>query len=138
MGTDTAGSIRVPASYCGIYGMRPSHGILSLENTRSLAPSFDVAGWFAYDFDIFNRVADILLPNFDRKLKRLLVGMDAFDIADEAIAQSLLNAIPSNQYPVTQIDVASCPTEGSLHDWFNVFRTTQVSISNSLGVILRF
>jgi amidase len=44
LGTDTAGSIRVPAASCGLFGLRPTHGVISVSGVRPLAPSFDVAG----------------------------------------------------------------------------------------------
>ena len=47
LGTDTGGSVRVPASFCGIYGLRPSHGRLPFEGVLPQAPSFDTIGWFA-------------------------------------------------------------------------------------------
>ena len=49
LGTDTAGSIRVPAASCGLFGLRPTHGTISVSGVRPLAPSFDVAGVLATD-----------------------------------------------------------------------------------------
>lgn len=49
IGSDTGGSIRAPASFCGIWGIRTTHDRVSLEGALSLAPSFDTAGLFARD-----------------------------------------------------------------------------------------
>tara|TARA_R110001592_G_scaffold363371_1_gene685516 strand:+ start:128182 stop:129357 length:1176 start_codon:yes stop_codon:yes gene_type:complete len=62
LGTDTAGSIRVPASNCGLIGLRPGHGALNPRGIVPLAPSFDVPGWLARDPAIFCRVGEVLLP----------------------------------------------------------------------------
>ncbi len=61
LGTDTGGSVRTPASYCGLFGLRPSHGRISLANTQALCASMDTAGFFTRDAQLFGRVAECLL-----------------------------------------------------------------------------
>src|SRR5262249_56904588 len=61
LGSDTGGSVRVPAAFCGIYGIRPTHGRIDLSGAMPMAPSFDVAGWVANGPGIFRPVGDVVL-----------------------------------------------------------------------------
>jgi amidase len=62
LGTDTGGSVRVPAAFCGLWGMRPSHGAISLDGVLPFAPCFDTIGWFARSVDVLAAVGEVLLP----------------------------------------------------------------------------
>jgi amidase len=62
IGTDTAGSCRAPAAFCGVHGFRSSHGAISMNGVVPLAPSLDVIGWFARDMETMIAVGDVLLP----------------------------------------------------------------------------
>lgn len=62
LGSDTGGSIRGPASFCGLVGLRLTHGAVSLDGAMPLAPSLDTFGWFARDIATYGTVADVLLP----------------------------------------------------------------------------
>src|SRR5256885_2684296 len=61
LGTDSGGSVRVPASFCGLYGIRPTHGRLDLSGMLIQAPSSDTIGWFARDARMFARVSEVML-----------------------------------------------------------------------------
>ncbi|WP_395450293.1 amidase [Aminobacter sp. UC22_36] len=61
IGSDTGGSIRAPASFCGLIGLRTTHGLISLDGTMKLAPSLDTFGWFARDIDVYQTVAQLLI-----------------------------------------------------------------------------
>jgi amidase len=66
LGTDTAGSVRVPAAYCGLYGLRPTHGAISAEGVLPLGPRFDTVGVMTRDAKMLERVTSVLLPQFGR------------------------------------------------------------------------
>lgn len=91
IGTDTGGSVRVPASFCGLYGIRPTHGRLPLDGMMPQAPSSDTAGWFTRDAGTFARVSATMLGEAipDRLPARLLVAVDAFGFADPEVATAL-------------------------------------------------
>jgi amidase len=84
LGTDTGGSTRVPASYCGVWGLRTTHGLLSREAMVPLQPAFDTATWFAQDADVFERVGRVLLPQQQRahSFRRALLLTDVLAQAD--------------------------------------------------------
>jgi amidase len=96
LGTDTGGSVRAPANHCGLYGLRPTHGRVSLEGALDLAPSFDTCGWFARDIGTFARVADVLLGADATALPervRLLGPDDVWALAAPAATKALQGVV---------------------------------------------
>lgn len=94
LGTDTGGSVRVPASFCGLYGYRPSHGRLPLQGVLSFAPSYDTIGLFARTAHALRLAAQCLLatPPADPRPCHLLLAGDAVALADPDAASLLRQA----------------------------------------------
>lgn len=127
LGTDTGGSVRVPASYCGLYGIRPTHGAVSMAGTHPLAPSFDTAGWFARDPGLLRRAGDVLLPPGDPEpVRSLLIAGDLLDLVDEPMRLAFVAGVRAFAggagLPLHRVD-SLC--EGHLDEWVTAFRTAQ-------------
>ncbi len=122
--------MRVPASFCGLYGLRPSHGRVSLEGVNPLAPSFDTVGWFAREPATLGRAGAVLLGSGAAAAPgRLLVAGDAFALADEAVRAALRPAVERLAAllgPAAEVSVSGDGL-GTLQDWFGYFRTLQLA-----------
>jgi len=91
LGSDTGGSVRSPASFCGVYGLRTTHGRIPMDGVMANAPDLDTVGWFARDADLFARVGEVLLQTKieAERPRRLVVAEDAFAVADRVVREAL-------------------------------------------------
>jgi amidase len=128
VGTDCGGSVRIPASYCGVLGIRPTLGRVSLRGVTPFAASFDVAGWFSRDPDILRRVGSVLLGNGSEPAapQRLLVVKDAFALVDRKVAEALAGAVEMVGGCFARVEETTVSPAG-LDKWMHIFRVVQGS-----------
>ena len=129
LGSDTGGSVRIPGSYCGLFGIRTSHGRLALDGIMPLAPSFDTIGWFARDPALLRRVGEVLLgPEGETEPTGLLFPEDAWALADAPARDALLPFLETLQarFGVAERVVLGEPG-GGLARWMLRFRHLQAA-----------
>jgi amidase len=117
LGTDTAGSIRVPASVCGLFGIRPTFGAVPVDGVLALAASFDTVGWLARDADVLRRVGSVLLPGRANLTPVRLLWPFAADSRVQAVAEAV----------GVQLRVGPVPFLDDLDGLLAVFRAAQAA-----------
>jgi amidase len=129
LGTDTLGSIRIPASYCGLYGFRPTHGAIPTTGVMPLAPSFDTVGLLARDAALLRTAALLLLGGGeDRRPARLHVATDAFAVLEGPCRQALVRTLDRVRDYLSSADaVAVAPPGVRLADCMPAFRDLEAA-----------
>ena len=134
LGTDTGGSVRTPASFCGLYGFRPTHGRVPLDGVIPFAPGFDTVGLLARTPELLSAGGLTLLqaPPVEKRHVRLLLAADAFALAEPDAAASLRKAAATLGV-ADEIDVYG----GRAPEFFEAYSTLQgLEIARSLGKFL--
>lgn len=144
LGTDTGGSIRVPASNCGIWGIRPSHDVISLAGVMPFAPSFDTVGILAASLDVLQESASVLLgcdPPPDAAVETVHLLREPLGISDPEVRNALTAPIGALQRlfkdrvrDTSAADMVGEKAGASLPLWNETFCTLQwAEIWSSLG-----
>jgi amidase len=126
LGSDTGGSIRIPASQCGLYGLRPTHGRMDTSGMMEMAPSFDVPGWFAASPGVFRAVGAVLLDaaHVDAPVERLLIADDAFAQADASVAKLHMRFLENARHALPSPTHVNIAPQG-FDPWREAFRIVQ-------------
>jgi amidase len=134
LGTDTGGSVRVPASFVGVFGFRPTHDAVSLSGVVPFAPSYDTVGWFARDVATLNAVGDVLLPKAPlAPIRELWLVRDAFALADPQVS-----ALLRKRCGALEIDEEITLFDGAEDEWLECYRVVQgAEIWRQLGPWIR-
>ncbi len=126
LGSDTGGSVRVPAALCGVYGLRPTHGRVDLSGAVLMAPSFDTCGWFAPSPGVLRRVGGVLLDGtrVEAPVGAMIVVTEAFAEVDPAIATAMKSFLARAAHVLPRQQEKSVAPDG-LDPWREAFRIIQ-------------
>ena len=125
LGTDSGGSVRTPASFTGLYGLRPTHGAIPVDGLMTQSPSFDTVGFFTSKTDLLEDVGSVLLPPADGfEAHKLIIAKDAFAYADPQVQAGLVDAVALLSSHFGNRQELAVATEGIEH-WCAAHRALQ-------------
>ena len=124
LGSDTGGSVRMPASFCGVWGIRTTHGRIALDRAMALAPSFDAVGWFTRDLDTMRKAVGAFGMESSDPAARILFPVDAWARASAGTVATLgpmLSRLQKRFGTLTPVLLA----DNGLMEWREAFRLHQ-------------
>lgn len=126
LGTDTGGSVRIPSSYCGIYGFRPTHGVVPIDGVIPLAKSFDTVGWMAQNPELLLEVGRILIDgqNEAGQFHNIFLVEEAWGMLDKNDKEALLAFLPALEDVTNHSEWIKISKE-ELAEWSSTFRILQ-------------
>lgn len=124
LGSDTGGSVRMPASFCGVWGIRPTWGRVAIDRTMPLAPSFDTVGWFARDAAALAAVGPVMGLTGGPDATRLILATDAWDRISGETAAAIAEVLGKVKDLIGPAEPVTLAAEG-LEAWREAFRLYQ-------------
>lgn len=126
LGSDCLGSVRVPASYNGVLGMRPTYGRVPNDGEVKYCDSMDVLGYVAENPASFKKISKVILGEDKEKFKfkKLLIAKDCFDIVNKDVKEALQPAVDYIASGFDLVEEVEVSVEG-LEDWVETFRIIQ-------------
>ena len=126
LGSDTGGSIRVPASFSGLYGLRPTFGRIDTKGATPMAPSYDTIGYLARQAELFRKIGHVLLEGsrVEAKVERLILAEDFFGHAEASADQALWRVLASIGPALPRPEHRTIAGE-EIDEWRNAFRLIQ-------------
>ncbi|MGI9557659.1 MAG: amidase family protein, partial [Solirubrobacterales bacterium] len=126
LGSDAGGSMRIPASFCGIYGIRTSQERFDMNGTMAMAPSLDAGGWFSASPGLFRRAGEVLLDEARNPsaIGRMVLLEDGLENADEEVVAVMRAVLAAAQGSLPTAEPERAAPEG-LDGWREAMRIVQ-------------
>jgi amidase len=129
LGSDTGGSVRAPASFCGLYGIRTTHGAIPLDGVMPLAPTLDTCGWFTRDADLLAQVGSVfgMRAADDAAPAKVLLPVDVWALADKPAVDALGPWLSQARHVLGMPQPCRIVGDEGVDTWFSAFLTGQAA-----------